>query len=227
MVFRKRPRWLALLCGSAFLWLAVGPIALVGAAVQTVTVDSTAGPWDWKGSVNTSLTYGAGDYTAPVVVSSGFDFSAGNIFTVTYLSGLTNPFGGTPLFDANGDLGYDASNNPGSTGMYFPSLYIPSASYPVYLAALVGAFTDSTGAVIGTPFVLGDGPTNVTAPTGATQLQLGINDDYFSDNTGSLLVQVSGPSAVSTIPEPSTLVVWSLLGSLAVGLGWWRKRKAT
>jgi len=27
-------------------------------------------------------------------------------------------------------------------------------------------------------------------------------------------------------PEPSTLTVWSLLGTLALGLGWWRKRKA-
>ncbi len=30
----------------------------------------------------------------------------------------------------------------------------------------------------------------------------------------------------STVPEPTTLVVWSLLGSLALGLGWWRQRKA-
>ena len=27
------------------------------------------------------------------------------------------------------------------------------------------------------------------------------------------------------VPEPTTLVIWSLLGSLAIGLGWWRKRK--
>jgi hypothetical protein len=30
----------------------------------------------------------------------------------------------------------------------------------------------------------------------------------------------------SPVPEPSTLIVWSLLGTLAVGLGWWRRRKA-
>ncbi|MGO9109779.1 MAG: hypothetical protein ACLP9L_11145 [Thermoguttaceae bacterium] len=28
------------------------------------------------------------------------------------------------------------------------------------------------------------------------------------------------------VPEPSTFIVWSLLGTLALGLGWWRKRKA-
>jgi len=32
---------------------------------------------------------------------------------------------------------------------------------------------------------------------------------------------------LSSTPEPSTLIVWSLLGSLAIGLGWWRKRKAS
>ena len=31
---------------------------------------------------------------------------------------------------------------------------------------------------------------------------------------------------VDSVPEPSTLIVWSLLSTLAVGLGWWRKRKA-
>jgi hypothetical protein len=28
------------------------------------------------------------------------------------------------------------------------------------------------------------------------------------------------------VPEPATIIVWSLLGSLAIGLGWWRRRKA-
>jgi hypothetical protein len=108
--------------------------------------------------------------------------------------------------------------------MYFPSLYIPSTI--VNLGELVGDFTDSSGAVIGSPFLLGVGPTVVTAPAGATQLQLGINDDIFIDNVGSLSVQVNGPSATSAIPEPSTLIVWSLLGGIAIGLGWWRKLKA-
>ncbi len=36
------------------------------------------------------------------------------------------------------------------------------------------------------------------------------------------LLQMSG----SNIPEPATLVIWSLLGALAAGIGWWRRRKA-
>ena len=30
---------------------------------------------------------------------------------------------------------------------------------------------------------------------------------------------------VNTIPEPTTLIVWSLLGASGVGIGWWRRRK--
>jgi hypothetical protein len=31
---------------------------------------------------------------------------------------------------------------------------------------------------------------------------------------------------VGVIPEPSTLIVWSLLGALGIGLAWWRRRRA-
>jgi hypothetical protein len=30
----------------------------------------------------------------------------------------------------------------------------------------------------------------------------------------------------SPVPEPTTIIIWSLLGSLAITIGWWRKRKA-
>ncbi len=38
---------------------------------------------------------------------------------------------------------------------------------------------------------------------------------------------VPEPATSSTVPEPATLIIWSLLGSLAVGLGRWRRGKAT
>ncbi len=30
----------------------------------------------------------------------------------------------------------------------------------------------------------------------------------------------------SSIPEPSTLIIWSLLGALGIAVGWYRKRKS-
>jgi hypothetical protein len=29
----------------------------------------------------------------------------------------------------------------------------------------------------------------------------------------------------ATVPEPTTLIIWSLLGGLALGLGWWRRKR--
>lgn len=49
------------------------------------------------------------------------------------------------------------------------------------------------------------------------QVSGGINDEYFGQF-------YSGATAV--VPEPCTLIIWSFLGALAIGIGWWRKRKA-
>jgi hypothetical protein len=74
----------------------------------------------------------------------------------------------------------------------------------------VGTFADSAGGIIGSPFLVGD-LRSVIVPVGATQLQLGINDNSFSDNLGSLIVNILGPSSV---PEPSSIVI--LGASIAV-----------
>jgi hypothetical protein len=46
----------------------------------------------------------------------------------------------------------------------------------------------------------------------------GWNDqsDYFGAN---YIVEFD------TVPEPSTLIIWSLLGGLGIGIGWWRRRR--
>ena len=181
----------------------------------TVTVDSQTGPWNYSAGLNSTYTYGVGDFTSPVVISSGFDFSAGGTFTITALSGMTSPYGGTPYADAGGDTAYVANDTSGSSGNYFPSLYFNSSDYPAYLNELVGTFTDSSGAIVGTPFNIGL-MRSITVPSGASQLQLGLNDDIFSDNTGSLSVQVSGPGSV---PDGgSTLALLSLACAGVLGV---------
>jgi hypothetical protein len=79
--------------------------------------------------------------------------------------------------------------------------------YPpdINLMELVGTFADSTGVIVGTPFFVGASRV-VTVPTGATRLQLGINDDVYGDNGGSFSADVT------IVPEPGT--VWLLLPAL-------------
>jgi hypothetical protein len=168
-----------------------------GSQSITVTVPSTAGPWAFGGALNPGYAYGVNDQTPPVVVSSadGFSLGAGDSLVVTYLSGLTNCGGcSVPPVDGIGIV-TAPTNNDLDNGYYFPSKYIPSGQYPVNLMTLVGVFTDSGGAIVGVPQKIGNGPTTVVVPAGAAQLQLGINDIIFRDNTGSLLIQVTGPRA--------------------------------
>ena len=76
---------------------------------------------------------------------------------------------------------------------------------------------------MGTPFALGDGPTVLTVPAGATRLEMGNNDVDYSDNVGSWSIQVSGPAAVSaSAPEPATPLL--LMG--ATSLLAMRRRRA-
>jgi hypothetical protein len=63
-------------------------------------------------------------------------------------------------------------------------------SSPAYGGELVGAFANN-GVMVGTPFPIGNGPTMLTIPNGATELMMGVNDNFFSDNQGSYTVTVA------------------------------------
>jgi hypothetical protein len=208
------------LCGLVFTG-AVGS-ARAGQLTVQATVAGTDQPWNYTpGGLNTNYQYGINDGTAPLVInaSDGFDFSTGGSFTVTYVSGLVSAGPGFwPFVDANGDLQDAINNHTGSSGKVEASYYMNPSTYPIYLTELVGTFANSLGAIVGTPFALGDGPTTITIPTGATQLQLGVNDDIYHDNAGSFVVNVSGPQLAS-VPEP-TSVVMAGTGSLLVFVSW-------
>ena len=71
--------------------------------------------------------------------------------------------------------------------------------------ALIGAFTDNNGDLI-EPIVVGTAARTFITPTGATRLQLGINDDYYEDNGGAgFVVAVNG----SNISVPPTAMPWN------------------
>ena len=69
-----------------------------------------------------------------------------------------------------------------------PSFYI---NKQINHMALVGTFADSKGIIVGSPFFIGNGPVNLVVPEGAAQLQLGINDNLFRDNSGLFIVKVN------------------------------------
>jgi hypothetical protein len=218
-----------------------------GTITDNVTVYGTSMPWMTTGGAlcglssatnTTYFSYGLQDGTCPIVVnsSSGISFAPGGILTITYQSGLVtiDELNSSPSDNADGyapgtPIPYLANAGPGTTGTYFPSLYL-GTYYPLYLGALVGVFTDSAGDLVcplgsppcSDPVGFGLSPDSATPfsvsiqiPSGATQLQLGIDDDGFSDNAGSYSVLIQGPAA--PVPEPASflLISFPLLGLAA------------
>jgi hypothetical protein len=185
--------------------------------------------------------YGTGDNSAPTIVTG---LIAGQNVTIAYVSGLTSSFFGVlATVDANGygpSNGYNpptfTSDQPGSSGFRFPGFYT-SSPVDVVLNELMGTFADPFGQIIGMPFAIGDGPLTISVPLGATQLQLGVNDDVYyytqdsnypndyPDNTGSLLVSVTADS-LANVPGP---IAGAGLPGLAFASGgllaWWRRRR--
>jgi len=159
-----------------------------------VTVPCSAGPWNQalNPSFDYSQIYGHmyHDNTAPVTIA----VATGVTLTVAYVSGAVIAGAGYPAVDANGESGNVTNNSYG-----FPAYYMNPA-ITVHSMALVATFAND-GVIVGTPFLLGNGPTTVTAPAGANQLLLGINDAGYGDNSGALTVSVSvaGPANVEFV----------------------------
>ncbi len=81
-----------------------------------------------------------------------------------------------------------------------------------------------------TPYVLSEAAfpsdhRNVISGASVPGTTIGESDMIIADD-GTVNSSSQGQGEASSVPEPGTLVIWTLLGSLAAGLGWWRKRKA-
>ena len=169
----------------------------------TVTVPGNSGPW--RTSLNPAFAYTLNNaYASPTVVSaaSGISFVAGSNLTVTYVSGTITGDDGHTFFDANGSA--RLTNKDDSTKGRFPGFYLNSGPSDNE-GKLIGAFANN-GVLVGAPFPIGNGPTLLTIPAGATELLMGINDNYYSDNSGALIMRVT---TAQTVTIPSTAGPWN------------------
>jgi hypothetical protein len=102
--------------------------------------------------------------------------------------------------------GYLWTNNKGQVDVNF---FFKQVRPSVWSGCLIAAWTDSTGQLVKAPFAPGLDITLV-APTGATQLQLGVDDNFWTDNSGSWVIAVNGTNyTVSCTAGP-----WQFTGGI-------------
>jgi hypothetical protein len=162
-------------------------------STMILEIDARCGPWDWKkGGLNRYYAYGK-RHEPPVVFKGrdGQGLLPGQILSISYVKGRCRAW--DPGYDnTNGPEGYlktDASSYTGNSGEKLPSMFVRPDEWPTYIMALIGVFTDAGGNIVGFPFEIGEQRT-VSVPGGATQLQFGLNDDFFVDNSGSFEISI-------------------------------------
>ncbi|MBN2970630.1 hypothetical protein JW805_01190 [Roseomonas aeriglobus] len=169
------------------LMLAAALIAATPAAARDVTVQVDAASGPWRVDLNSDLMpYGIGDAKPPVVVP--FDIGGGVIAIIP--SGTTAIPGRADVPPIG--LENDAVDDKEVKKKRYPSFYAPKLLYPSYRHALVAAFVDDKGVVVGRPFIVGKG-IRVPIPENTAGLALGFNDISFKGNTGALSVIVVIP----------------------------------
>ena len=178
----------------------------------------------------------ANDYQDSSGIINKYDTSGNLVSTVTVGPGIF------------GRDGFEVQNNPnldGGATTFISNRGDLTSPYDVYKSdgtLLVSAFIDpsldgfgngQTGiAYDGTNYYISDILSNRLLEYSGTGtfiavIDLSANPPPFSGER--LLEDLSAVGNTinnGTVPEPSALIVWSLLGSLGIGLGWWRRRKA-
>jgi hypothetical protein len=163
-------------------------------------------------------------YGGTDLISATFNVAGGSISSVSF---TLQPQGG-PTY-----LGYQAPiSNQTGVEVVGQNLVLPDEAILVF-----GSYLTST--TITLPWYAsgqlnwdrgaGGGPTWYYAQTGNTG-----DEVYFAslpsnpplDEQGNWIIATQASPLPSDVPEPSTIIIWSLLGTVAVTVGWWRRRKA-
>lgn len=124
---------------------------------------------------------------------------------------------------SNNDLDQTLELTFGDLGDLLPQeldRIVRAHNLPFYGGALIGAFTDSTGLIIDTPFLIGNGGW-FYVPGIATKLTMGIVDDtLYSDNTGNFVVNINGTNVnVGATAKPWDTTVNTKYPFVATGAG--------
>jgi hypothetical protein len=178
------------------------------AVLAAVAVPGAAAPWDRRVNPSMKVQYDH-DVTAPprVMVLAELGLKAGDVVAMQCVGGSVNG-GGLPDNGCSGLTQFPPANDRVYTQVcdrigvtscqaLAPSRYLDPASYPVYLMQVIGAFADDAGVVVGSPFVVTRTRRLLVIPTGASRLQLGVNDTLYGPgngggpNTGSLWVKLT------------------------------------
>ncbi len=190
----------------------------------SVSVPATSGPW--LVSANPSMKYDAGDVITPQPVSislSTIGANSGQSINFQCVSGSIYISGNTPITCSSLFPSANNYNNPTSS--------IPNFSGLAYEGQIISSFANSSGVVIGTPFVISSTLSSYTVPMGATQILFGINDNFYYGNTGTLNVLLStansqkiksvvaGNQTMLSLKSDGTLFGWGYNGSGEVGNG--------
>lgn len=161
-----------------------------------VTVAATSMPWN--PGINGKKRFGRGDGSRPVMIVGQHLFERAKVrFSA---SGETTTIPDGVAIGPDGQADFVADDNVGNSGVLFPGHYVDRATRPVRLNALLGAFIDADGRVVGAPFLVGRSAVQ-TVPAGAMGIALGINDDIYADNGGALSVTVDIPEASVIVEE--------------------------
>lgn len=227
--------------GSSVAW--VGDRILVGASQEALEPWHAFGAaylFDQSGNILQSFhspTLAAGEYFGTSVAAIGNNVLVGAPGWKNYRS--TTTAGAAYLFDGTtGELLHTFADPAGQAGDLFGvsvaalgENILIGAAYDNTVAMYAGAayVFDSTGNLLRTYY---DPAGQYTDRFGYSVAAVGndalIGAPGLSRPSGYAVGAVylfQGVSEPATIPEPSTFIIWSLLGTLAIGVGWWRRRK--
>ncbi len=196
-------------------------------------VDKTDGALTRIGSLGSTPAYGSNALTfGPDGTLYLASTKSTNLFKVNLSDGSATSIGGTGLYSA-GDLAF-----------YSGQLYWTAVSQPDHGAIDANDLVQvslSSGAVSGVVNLGTTGHTSLfglAVDDGSLYAVSGVNPEIYRfiapTSNGSVTAgdsyggQGLGPAFGASevvVPEPATLLIWCLLGAVAVTASWWRKRK--